>query len=182
MVCSQLQSETLFVGNHILVLSGVPLPACAKSIWLQNLSKKRLGEGMNASSTQRYIFTSLDAGSNIKRAWYSIHKVNFRKCILRLPSVHKRCLVAKRLKCIKVIPPGQLQHEGSHDHSLDPDVVHYCQARSADSDHASLLTDARTDVRVANITVHFCWVRFETPSQISEGLPLCSKRSFTART
>ncbi|KAF8726080.1 hypothetical protein AX14_008092 [Amanita brunnescens Koide BX004] len=37
--------------------------------------------------------------------------------------------VAKRLKCVKLIPPDQLQHEGSHDHSLDPDVVHYCQAR-----------------------------------------------------
>lgn len=37
--------------------------------------------------------------------------------------------VAKRLKCVKLIPSGQLQHEGSHDHSLDPDVVHYCQAR-----------------------------------------------------
>jgi hypothetical protein len=37
--------------------------------------------------------------------------------------------VAKRLKCVKLIPPGQLQHDGLHDHSLDPDVVHYCQAR-----------------------------------------------------
>ncbi|KIJ12354.1 hypothetical protein PAXINDRAFT_171275, partial [Paxillus involutus ATCC 200175] len=39
--------------------------------------------------------------------------------------------VAKRLKCVKPIPPGQSQHEGSHDHSLDPDVVHYCQQRCA---------------------------------------------------
>ncbi|KIK75265.1 hypothetical protein PAXRUDRAFT_835730, partial [Paxillus rubicundulus Ve08.2h10] len=39
--------------------------------------------------------------------------------------------VAKRLKCVKPIPPGQSQHEGSHDHSLDPDVVHYCQERCA---------------------------------------------------
>ncbi|KAF8549816.1 hypothetical protein OG21DRAFT_1447416 [Imleria badia] len=39
--------------------------------------------------------------------------------------------VAKRLKCVKLIPPGQLQHEGSHAHSLDPDVVHYCEERCA---------------------------------------------------
>ena len=57
-----MKSETLFVGNHILVLSGVVHLVCAKSIWLQNLSKKHLEEGMNASSTQRYVFISLDAG------------------------------------------------------------------------------------------------------------------------
>jgi hypothetical protein len=84
-MCSQLQSETLFVGIHIVVLSGVPLPVCAKSIWLQNLSKKHLEEGMNASSTQRYIFTSHDASSNAKRARYSIRKVNFGKHIISRP-------------------------------------------------------------------------------------------------
>ncbi|KAG9308631.1 hypothetical protein JVU11DRAFT_11582 [Chiua virens] len=40
--------------------------------------------------------------------------------------------VAKRLKCVQLIPPGQLEHEGSHDHSLDPSVVHYCQTRLAE--------------------------------------------------
>ncbi|KAF9228234.1 hypothetical protein BS17DRAFT_850512 [Gyrodon lividus] len=44
---------------------------------------------------------------------------------------HHGYLVAKRLKCVRPIPPGKLQHEGSHDHSLDPDVVHYCQERCA---------------------------------------------------
>ncbi len=69
--------RNFFEGNHIPVLSGVALLVCVKSIWLQNLSKKPLEEGMNASSTQRYIFTSLDSGSNTKRARCSIRKVNF---------------------------------------------------------------------------------------------------------
>jgi hypothetical protein len=67
-MCSQLQNETLFVGIHILVLSNALLPVCAKSIWLQILSKKRLEGGMNASSIQRYGFIPLDADSNAKRA------------------------------------------------------------------------------------------------------------------
>ncbi|KAG9310081.1 hypothetical protein JVU11DRAFT_9689 [Chiua virens] len=36
---------------------------------------------------------------------------------------------AKRLKCIKPIPPGATQHKGPHNHSLDKKVVHFCQAR-----------------------------------------------------
>ena len=40
---------------------------------------------MNASSTQRYIFTSLDTGSNAKRARYSICKVNFHEHIISRP-------------------------------------------------------------------------------------------------
>ncbi|KAI5998966.1 hypothetical protein F5J12DRAFT_928807 [Pisolithus orientalis] len=35
--------------------------------------------------------------------------------------------VAKRLKCVKSIPPGQLKHTGQHNHSLDKKVVHFCQ-------------------------------------------------------
>ncbi|KIK81379.1 hypothetical protein PAXRUDRAFT_808137 [Paxillus rubicundulus Ve08.2h10] len=38
-------------------------------------------------------------------------------------------LVSKRLKCVKVIPPGEIQHDGPHTHSLNPKVVHFCQAR-----------------------------------------------------
>ncbi|KAI6143615.1 hypothetical protein BKA82DRAFT_2416446 [Pisolithus tinctorius] len=35
--------------------------------------------------------------------------------------------VAKRLKCAKSIPPGQIKHVGAHNHSLDKKVVHFCQ-------------------------------------------------------
>ncbi|KAI6032571.1 hypothetical protein F5J12DRAFT_779054 [Pisolithus orientalis] len=37
--------------------------------------------------------------------------------------------VAKRLKCIKPIPPGATKHDGSHNHSLDQKVIHFCEAR-----------------------------------------------------
>ncbi|KIO11023.1 hypothetical protein M404DRAFT_20554 [Pisolithus tinctorius Marx 270] len=37
--------------------------------------------------------------------------------------------VAKRLKCAKLIPPGETEHEGSHNHSLDQKVIHFCEAR-----------------------------------------------------
>ncbi|KAI9573409.1 hypothetical protein HD554DRAFT_2055827 [Boletus coccyginus] len=47
--------------------------------------------------------------------------------------------LAKRLPCVKLVPPGQLNHEGSHDHSLDPDVVHYCQARCTSCQYYCIL-------------------------------------------
>ncbi|KAI6143616.1 hypothetical protein BKA82DRAFT_3983845 [Pisolithus tinctorius] len=37
--------------------------------------------------------------------------------------------MAKRLKCAKLIPPGETEHEGSHNHSLDQKVIHFCEAR-----------------------------------------------------
>ncbi|KAI5994326.1 hypothetical protein EDD15DRAFT_2432753 [Pisolithus albus] len=37
--------------------------------------------------------------------------------------------VAKRLKCVKPVPPGATKHEGSHNHSLDKKVVHFCETR-----------------------------------------------------
>ncbi|KAF9239496.1 hypothetical protein BU15DRAFT_88040 [Melanogaster broomeanus] len=36
-------------------------------------------------------------------------------------------VLAKRLKCVKPVPPGTLRHEGSHDHSLDPRHAASCQ-------------------------------------------------------
>ncbi|KIJ64834.1 hypothetical protein HYDPIDRAFT_111462 [Hydnomerulius pinastri MD-312] len=38
-------------------------------------------------------------------------------------------VLAKRLKCIKPIPPGATKHKGSHNHSLDKKVVHFCEMR-----------------------------------------------------
>ncbi|KAL4063347.1 hypothetical protein J3A83DRAFT_4404551 [Scleroderma citrinum] len=37
--------------------------------------------------------------------------------------------VAKRLKCVKLIPPGATNHEGPHNHSTDTKVVHFCETR-----------------------------------------------------
>ena len=64
---SRLRNETPSVGNHILAPSGVPLPVYAKSTQPLNRLKKRSKGCMNASSTQRYVFTSLYVGSNTKR-------------------------------------------------------------------------------------------------------------------
>ncbi|KAI9455502.1 hypothetical protein HD554DRAFT_2207426 [Boletus coccyginus] len=36
---------------------------------------------------------------------------------------------AKRLKCIKPIPPGATEHRGAHNHSLDNKIVHFCEIR-----------------------------------------------------
>ncbi|KAI6020260.1 hypothetical protein BKA83DRAFT_674992 [Pisolithus microcarpus] len=38
-------------------------------------------------------------------------------------------VVAKRLKCVKLVPPGATKHKGSHNHSLDKKVIHFCEAR-----------------------------------------------------
>ncbi|KAI6101018.1 hypothetical protein EDD16DRAFT_1495813, partial [Pisolithus croceorrhizus] len=38
-------------------------------------------------------------------------------------------VVAKRLKCVRVLPPGATKHTGSHNHSLDKKVIHFCEAR-----------------------------------------------------
>ncbi|KAL4067468.1 hypothetical protein V8B97DRAFT_2061708 [Scleroderma yunnanense] len=40
--------------------------------------------------------------------------------------------VAKRLKCIRAIPPGLTNHQGPHCHSLDKKVVHFCENRCED--------------------------------------------------
>ncbi|KAF8840154.1 hypothetical protein BDN67DRAFT_684784 [Paxillus ammoniavirescens] len=37
--------------------------------------------------------------------------------------------VSKRLKCVKVMPPGETQHPGFHIHSVNPKVVHFCEVR-----------------------------------------------------
>ncbi|KAG2340542.1 hypothetical protein BDR05DRAFT_937722 [Suillus weaverae] len=37
--------------------------------------------------------------------------------------------VAKRLRCVKTVPPGAVVHKGSHNHSLDKNVVHFCRER-----------------------------------------------------
>ncbi|KAL4067444.1 hypothetical protein V8B97DRAFT_1873723 [Scleroderma yunnanense] len=37
--------------------------------------------------------------------------------------------VAKRLKCVKLIPPGATKHEGAHYHSSDTQVNHFCETK-----------------------------------------------------
>ncbi|EIW81359.1 hypothetical protein CONPUDRAFT_165526 [Coniophora puteana RWD-64-598 SS2] len=37
--------------------------------------------------------------------------------------------VSKRLKCVKLIPAGATEHTGDHTHSMDPNVIHFCETR-----------------------------------------------------
>ncbi|KAF8548833.1 hypothetical protein OG21DRAFT_1489038 [Imleria badia] len=37
--------------------------------------------------------------------------------------------VAKRLKCVNLIPPNATKHRGPHNHSLDKNVVHFCETK-----------------------------------------------------
>ncbi|GBE82556.1 hypothetical protein SCP_0409400 [Sparassis crispa] len=37
--------------------------------------------------------------------------------------------VAKRLKCVKPIPPGKISHPGPHSHTADDNGFHYCETR-----------------------------------------------------
>ncbi|KAH9046371.1 hypothetical protein EDB83DRAFT_2295029 [Lactarius deliciosus] len=37
--------------------------------------------------------------------------------------------VAKRLQCVKTIPPGQTSHEGAHIHSKEKNPFHFCEIR-----------------------------------------------------
>ncbi|KAI6027008.1 hypothetical protein EDC04DRAFT_2899498 [Pisolithus marmoratus] len=59
--------------------------------------------------------------------------------------------VAKRLKCIKIVPPGATEHKGSHNHSLDKKVIHSCEARSV-----------MLRAKIAGIFVHYHWQEHET--------------------
>lgn len=36
------------------------------------------------------------------------------------------CLVAKRLRCVRVIPPAKTEHSGPHTHSNNQKVFHFC--------------------------------------------------------
>ena len=38
-------------------------------------------------------------------------------------------LDAKRLRCVKIIEPGEVEHLGSHIHSIEKQPFHYCETR-----------------------------------------------------
>jgi hypothetical protein len=119
----------LFVGNSTLVLSDAMSTVYARSTRLRNRSRQRLKECMNASSTQRYDFMSLDAGT--KAEHIRCMGIVYSRWVFGYVSTASLTVrtVAKRLKCVKVIPPGQVQHEGRHAHSLDSNAIHYCRER-----------------------------------------------------
>ena len=67
-----------------------------------------------------------DVGSGTD-LFYSIRKV--RWCACTPPRTDLKMLVAKRLKCVKLIPPNAMEHGGPHTHSPDTNVIHFCEAK-----------------------------------------------------
>ncbi|KAN0134233.1 hypothetical protein V8E53_008005, partial [Lactarius tabidus] len=47
--------------------------------------------------------------------------------------------VAKRLRCVKVIEPGAIEHDGLHIHSNEAQPFHYCESRCRDCDNFCVL-------------------------------------------
>jgi len=51
-------------------------------------------------------------------------------CVYSSAETHTQAvIVLKRLPCVKPIPPGEREHQGSHIHSLDPAPFHFCENR-----------------------------------------------------
>ncbi|KIJ61761.1 hypothetical protein HYDPIDRAFT_115585 [Hydnomerulius pinastri MD-312] len=70
------------------------------------------------------------APQSIQATFNGMHECFQYTKVIRNPYPHGTLVsVAKRLKCVKSIPPGHLKHEGSHAHSLDSAVFHYCEER-----------------------------------------------------
>jgi hypothetical protein len=64
----------------------------------------------------------------------SIHKVRPE---LSMPGISDRRTVAKRLQCVKTIKPGQMSHPGTHIHSKEKQIFHFCETRYAVFDEIS---------------------------------------------
>ena len=57
---------------------------------------------------------------------HSIHKVCQEPSTLGISDARK---VAKRLQCVKTIKPGQMSHPGTHIHSKEKHIFHFCETR-----------------------------------------------------
>ncbi|KIM57715.1 hypothetical protein SCLCIDRAFT_1219233 [Scleroderma citrinum Foug A] len=57
--------------------------------------------------------------------------------------------VAKRLKCVKLIPAGMTEHGGPHSHSLDKRVIHFCEDRCKHCDYFCTLP-------IRSVIPYFC--------------------------
>ena len=72
------------------------------------------------------VFLSVSVRLSI-RLQYSQGSVTFR--FLSNFNSNQTRPVAKRLPCVVPIDPGELSHLGTHRHSMEDDVFHYCEAR-----------------------------------------------------
>ena len=56
-------------------------------------------------------------------------------------------IVAKRLKCVKMIPPTETEHDGPHSHSLDATTFHFCEVRCANCGYFCTLPLGQSTLR-----------------------------------
>jgi len=87
--------------------------------------------------------------------------------------------VAKRLKCVKVIPPGQLQHEGRHAHSLDSNAIHYCRERCASCQYYCILRLGHSQKEHETHHGSMLNVRWSVDGPDEEGLEVDGRRFST---
>jgi hypothetical protein len=74
--------------------------------------------------------TRLYTGSLLIPAYplHSIHKVCQEQSTLGISDGRT---VAKRLQCVKTIKPGEMSHPGTHIHSKEKKIFHFCETRYA---------------------------------------------------
>ena len=72
----------------------------------------------------------LSARSSLIQAYplHSIHKVCQEPSTLGFCNMRT---VAKRLQCVKTIKPGEMSHPGTHIHSKEKHIFHFCETRYA---------------------------------------------------
>jgi hypothetical protein len=59
----------------------------------------------------------------------SLHKVRHPEFYVTLVMYLCITLAAKRLCCVKLIEPGDIEHEGRHVHTNEKQPFHFCQSR-----------------------------------------------------
>ncbi|KAF9231816.1 hypothetical protein BU15DRAFT_81945 [Melanogaster broomeanus] len=87
--------------------------------------------------------------------------------------------VANRLKCVKTIPPGQLKHDGSHAHSLDDTVIHYCEERCASCEYFCTLPLGHSEQEHQTRHGSMSNVRWSIDGPDEEGLEVEGRRFST---
>ena len=101
--------------------------AYAKLIRPPSPSRLHSLAGMKLSNTRRYA--SLCWGHGLI---YLSHNLVYTRYVFRnsaLPSLDHLDIAAKRLRCVKIIEPGEVGHPGPHVHNNEKQPFHFCESR-----------------------------------------------------
>ncbi|KAI9453845.1 hypothetical protein BJY52DRAFT_1225384 [Lactarius psammicola] len=83
-----------------------------------------------ANSANGCVINRTFTGSTHVRITYAESHIRVPLSALRrelVKSTHRH--IAKRLQCVKTIPPGETSHEGAHIHSKEKNPFHFCEIR-----------------------------------------------------